>query len=192
MKVRLAITVSLMAHLIFLALVIILAKLPAAPFPGKSTFVEVYAESAGKKSSRPERQESKFLTKTSETADFGKAPAKAPEASENSKASIGGSGEEKQGQGDFLQAEPKQTLDPVYPRLAKARNEEGKVAVLAKISESGTILSTNIVESSGYLFLDRSAESSFHNVEFTPAQKAGHAVSSERTFTFVFRLKEKK
>ncbi len=81
-------------------------------------------------------------------------------------------------------------IEPEYPRSARRRGHEGRVAVEISLSAAGEIESVEIVESSGYRELDASALAAVRAARFAPAMENGVAVAGRLRLAFDFRLTE--
>lgn len=75
----------------------------------------------------------------------------------------------------------------VYPDLAKRAGIEGKVIVQAVIDESGSVVSTEVLESVGS-GCDEAAVKAITQTKFKPGIKDGKAVKSEVTIPVKFKL----
>jgi len=80
-------------------------------------------------------------------------------------------------------------IKPEYPRSARRRGHEGRVAVEISLSAAGEIESVEIVESSGYRELDASALAAVRAARFAPAMKNGIATAGRLRLAFDFCLK---
>lgn len=85
-------------------------------------------------------------------------------------------------------AENIQPVKPVYPRISRRRDEQGKVSVRIRVSAGGQAVETVITESSGHSRLDRAALEAVHKARFRAAKRNGKAIESELELTFNFRL----
>ena len=78
-----------------------------------------------------------------------------------------------------------------YPYGARSRGEEGKVIVSVKVDVSGRVRSLAIVESSGYLALDRQAVQALRKARYYAAvDSVGKPRAGEVTVPIVFRLED--
>jgi protein TonB len=75
---------------------------------------------------------------------------------------------------------------PVYPIEAQTLGQNGTVVVMIHVSESGVATGADVVESSGFEVLDRSAVAAVLKWHFHPAMKEGHSVPFDMPFRFVF------
>jgi protein TonB len=75
---------------------------------------------------------------------------------------------------------------PVYPEEAAANGQHGTVVVLIHVSPAGTAAGVDLVRSSGYVLLDRSASEAVRHWRFLPAVKDGQPVASDMTMGFIF------
>ena len=78
--------------------------------------------------------------------------------------------------------------NPQYPREAMDEGRQGKVVVKIFISPQGKVESTQVIESSGSLLLDRAAELAASSSSFNPAERDHQPVSAEATATYRFEL----
>ena len=80
---------------------------------------------------------------------------------------------------------------PPYPAFSKDAGEEGVVAVSAMVEANGRPSSVDVVKSSGYSRLDRSARDTVLNqYRFTPAMQGGQAVRYRYRFDIRFNLQK--
>ncbi len=79
-------------------------------------------------------------------------------------------------------------IDPVYPRDAAHRGEQGTVGLLIHVTPEGLARSIDIVESSGFKALDDSARDAVLTWHFHPGQRDGKPVDSEILFQVRFRV----
>ena len=77
-----------------------------------------------------------------------------------------------------------------YPQDAIKKGLFGKVRIEAVISEFGEVSSIRIIESSGYVILDKAAIAWFKNIEFYPAATESGKVPSSVTQTISFKLED--
>jgi len=75
-----------------------------------------------------------------------------------------------------------------YPRVSRRKNEEGTVDLNIKIDEHGNVTKIQVIASSGYKRLDKSAVKSIKRAKFTPAVKNGKHVASELKMNITFKL----
>ncbi len=76
--------------------------------------------------------------------------------------------------------------NPIYPKLAEERGEEGTVVVRVAVSAAGVVSSPVVVRSAGDSDLDNAAETAALQWRFTPAMKHGKPVSGTRMLRFHF------
>jgi protein TonB len=79
---------------------------------------------------------------------------------------------------------------PVYPIPALEQGLEGRTVVRAKVSRTGTVLTTAIAQSSGSALLDAAAEEAVRRWTFQPALRFGLAVEMEVGVPVVFSIRE--
>ena len=79
--------------------------------------------------------------------------------------------------------------DPVYPRLARRRGQEGKVLIRVSVLSNGRVGSAAVTQSSGYGSLDRAALEAVRKWGFQPAMRAGRTVAATLTIPIIFRLR---
>jgi periplasmic protein TonB len=75
---------------------------------------------------------------------------------------------------------------PEYPRDSATHGEHGTVVVLIHITSAGTAAGADVVRSSGYALLDRSAREAVLRWRFLPAVKDGQPVASDMQIGFIF------
>lgn len=92
--------------------------------------------------------------------------------------------------GALVEAQLKEQYNkpPTYPRLARERGYEGKLLVKVFVTKEGFVEKAEIIRSSGYHVLDRSALKSVKKWRFRPAEKFGVSVESVLEIPFVFIL----
>lgn len=66
---------------------------------------------------------------------------------------------------------------PPYPISSRENGEQGRVYLSACINERGNIERLNLLKSSGYSALDKSALNAVRHWQFTPAQQSGKPIS---------------
>ncbi len=81
-------------------------------------------------------------------------------------------------------------LKPTYPRLARERDEEGKVIYEVQIQANGAVTRIRLIKSSGFPLLDRAALRAVKRAKFIPATIDNRPVTSCRRISFVFRLEK--
>ncbi|HEV7279069.1 MAG TPA: TonB family protein [Pirellulaceae bacterium] len=79
---------------------------------------------------------------------------------------------------------------PVYPPQALEQGIEGRTIVRARVSRTGTVLATDIAQSSGSRLLDAAAEEAVQRWIFHPAQRFGLTVEREVGVPVVFSIRE--
>jgi periplasmic protein TonB len=77
---------------------------------------------------------------------------------------------------------------PDYPEIAKQNNWEGRVVVLAHISETGTVESAEIARSSGHSELDEAALAAVKASRFEPAHRGDAAIAGTVRVPITFSL----
>ena len=77
---------------------------------------------------------------------------------------------------------------PNYPRLAQRRHYQGTVILQALVDVHGRVVRVDLVQSSGYAILDRSAKDSVLKWRFEPATRDGVAIEKTVEFPVVFRI----
>lgn len=77
---------------------------------------------------------------------------------------------------------------PEYPPLARRRGEQGRVVLHVTVSESGTVATINISQSSGFALLDQSALTAVRGWRFVPAKFNNHPTVGEVTVPVRFTL----
>ncbi len=78
---------------------------------------------------------------------------------------------------------------PDYPRQARRRNQEGAVLVEVLVDEAGETLDVEVIESSGYLLLDRAAVKAVSQWAFQPKSVGKHTVKSKVQVPVLFELR---
>ena len=78
---------------------------------------------------------------------------------------------------------------PVYPKLAIRRNYQGTVILLVEVLADGSTNEVEVIESSGYSVLDRSAVRSVRKWRFKPGTRYGKPTAMKVKVPVVFRLK---
>jgi protein TonB len=79
---------------------------------------------------------------------------------------------------------------PVYPPLSVNAREEGKVLLSVHVEANGQPSSVEVLKSSGFDRLDKSAVNAVRRWKFTPAKLAGEAVAAWVNVPVNFSLKE--
>lgn len=77
---------------------------------------------------------------------------------------------------------------PAYPEESARRGEHGAVLVVIHVTTDGSIGGVEIMRSSGYRLLDRSAVDAVQTWHFVPAVKDGEPVPFDMPMRFVFEL----
>lgn len=77
---------------------------------------------------------------------------------------------------------------PVYPREAARRAQQGVVVLLIRVSPEGLPNSVDVAQSSGYALLDGAARDAVLGWHFLPAVKDGRPIPFEMTMGVVFQL----
>lgn len=90
--------------------------------------------------------------------------------------------------GVSTEASSSSPISPKYPRRSQRKNEEGLVTLSVRVLASGKTGDIRIIQSSGHKRLDEAAVKAVERASFEPARKFGHAVESEKEFTFTFNL----
>jgi protein TonB len=83
---------------------------------------------------------------------------------------------------------PRAAMLPIYPRSARKAGLEGTVRIAAFIDESGTVVSAEVLSSSGNAILDQAALQEVQRVIFDPARQSGKPVPFRLIIPFRFRL----
>jgi TonB family protein len=93
-----------------------------------------------------------------------------------------------------VQAEPNYAVNPKppYPRLAIRRGYEGTVTLLIEVLADGSVREVEILSSSGYSILDRSALKTVRKWRFIPGRRGQKPVTTKVKVPVVFRLKKPK
>ncbi len=78
---------------------------------------------------------------------------------------------------------------PDYPRKSRRRNQQGVVLVEALVSEDGTTLEVDVLQSSGYPLLDRAAIKAVSGWDFMPRMVGSKAVISKVQVPVQFSLR---
>jgi protein TonB len=81
-----------------------------------------------------------------------------------------------------------QNLPPLYPYVARLRGYEGRVVVSIQVLNTGDVGFVKLLETSGYLILDKSAMKAVKKWKFTPAVIWGQNVESWEEQSFNFNL----
>ncbi len=78
--------------------------------------------------------------------------------------------------------------EPIYPREAARRGEEGDVGLLIHITPAGIPAAVDIVRSSGYRALDDAARNAVLGWHFHPGMQDGRPVDSDFKLQVRFRV----
>jgi len=81
-----------------------------------------------------------------------------------------------------------EAIEPVYPLGARRRGEEGTVLLEVRVDHRGRVLEVEVIESSGYPHLDRSAEKALERTRFSPAREKGQSIEATVTVKVRFQL----
>jgi protein TonB len=79
--------------------------------------------------------------------------------------------------------------EPVYPREAAERGEQGTVLLLVHVGPDGGVLGVDVAASSGYRLLDHAARDAVQTWHFLPAVRDGTPVAAELPLRIVFEIK---
>lgn len=93
-------------------------------------------------------------------------------------------------EGEFIEAQALQSLEPEYPEFSRRKGEEGISVVRAKIAATGLVENVTLEKSSGFKHLDQSALEQVKQTKFSPAKKGLEAIYSEKKIVFNFTLKK--
>jgi protein TonB len=96
---------------------------------------------------------------------------------------------------DVIPAGPDSTvhnIPPAYPEAAAMLHEQGRVMLLVHVAPDGRTAAVDVVESSGYLLLDRAAHDAVAKWRFRPATSNGAPVASEMPIEINFDLESKR
>lgn len=77
-------------------------------------------------------------------------------------------------------------LPPIYPEAAARQGQQGAVAVVVHVGPSGLPAGVEVERSSGYILLDKAAESAVMKWSFVPAMKDGLPVPFDFRMNFLF------
>ena len=67
---------------------------------------------------------------------------------------------------------------PIYPRLALKRKQQGEAIIHARVNTEGETEQLELVHSSGYRLLDRSAMDAVASWSFRPARQDGNPITA--------------
>lgn len=84
---------------------------------------------------------------------------------------------------------PEKTIEPVYPRRARRRGEEGDVVLSVAVAADGRVSHVSIVKSSGFIELDEAGVKAVTAARFAPARVGETPVESVVPLTISFRLR---
>lgn len=84
---------------------------------------------------------------------------------------------------------PLAAIRPAYPRAARTAGWEGVVRVSAVVDEAGTVVTAEVVASSGHAALDAAALEAVRETIFTPAVQDGAAVTCRLLIPIRFQLR---
>lgn len=79
--------------------------------------------------------------------------------------------------------------EPVYPALARQRQQQGSVLLLVAIDAAGHPVRVEVRRSSGFPLLDRAAVQAVRESEFAPGLSNGRPVPAEVEVPVTFRLR---
>ncbi len=177
MKLKIALILSIIAHLCLLFLLLgphlFFASSPSLENnfllqPKKGEIFVDMAAGAGKKNTT--------------AADRGEAiKAEADNAIGSNSAATAGSSD--------IEAQPMGEVKPQYPAMSQRLEEEGETEITVEVSAEGLPISAQISRSSGFQRLDEAARAALLTARFQPASTGGAAAPSRITKTVVFRLK---
>jgi periplasmic protein TonB len=77
---------------------------------------------------------------------------------------------------------------PVYPAEAQAKGQQGAVTLLIHVSPAGLPVGVEVIESSGFLLLDRAAREAVETWHFLPALRDGEPVAADMPLRVRFEL----
>lgn len=83
-------------------------------------------------------------------------------------------------------------IPPAYPEAAAMLHEQGRVMLLVHVAPDGRTAAVDVVESSGYLLLDRAAHDAVAKWRFRPATSNGAPIASEMPIEINFDLDSKR
>lgn len=84
---------------------------------------------------------------------------------------------------------PEKTIQPVYPRRARRRGEEGDVVLSVAVAADGRVSHVSVVRSSGFNELDEAGMKAVKAARFAPARLDETPVASVVPLTISFRLR---
>jgi protein TonB len=96
------------------------------------------------------------------------------------------------GTNKVVEAKPNYAINPkpLYPKRAIRRGYEGTVTLLVEVLSNGSVRYVEIVGSSGYPILDRSAQKTVRKWRFIPGKRGEEPVTMKVKVPVVFRLKK--
>jgi protein TonB len=77
---------------------------------------------------------------------------------------------------------------PTYPTMSRRLGEQGAVVLRIKITPNGAASEVQVLQSSGYTRLDRSAIDAIQQWKFIPASRDGQAVAAWYEWRWTFQL----
>ncbi|WP_421707233.1 TonB family protein [Algihabitans sp.] len=77
---------------------------------------------------------------------------------------------------------------PVYPEIARQRDQEGRVLLRVTVGSDGRAREVRVLRSSGHSRLDRAARQAVERWRFVPARQAGRPVEGLLDIPVTFRL----
>lgn len=77
---------------------------------------------------------------------------------------------------------------PTYPTMSRRLGEQGTVVLMIRITPSGAASEVQVLQSSGYNRLDRSAIDAIEQWKFIPASQDGQAVAAWYEWRWTFQL----
>jgi protein TonB len=77
---------------------------------------------------------------------------------------------------------------PTYPTMSRRFGEQGAVVLRIKITPNGAASEVQVLQSSGYTRLDRSAVDAIQQWKFIPASRDGQAVAAWYEWRWTFQL----
>jgi TonB family protein len=78
--------------------------------------------------------------------------------------------------------------EPAYPPDAARRREAGAVVLLVHVDPDGAVAGIDVVDSSGFFWLDQAARMAVGTWHFLPAVHEGQPVASDMPLRVVFQL----
>jgi protein TonB len=77
---------------------------------------------------------------------------------------------------------------PVYPAEAQAKGQQGAVTLMIHVSPAGLPMGIDVIQSSGFLLLDRAARLAVETWHFRPAVEDGAPVPADLPLRVRFEL----